>query len=92
MMIEIVINTISAFKKKSLLQEVVHGVEQRSVMSEQKVISVYKSKEGFLSERPKRGMNLCCKQCFRIFLSKPEYLSLNSQVLVLVSAALPFSP
>jgi hypothetical protein len=91
MMIVIVINTISALKK-SLLQEVVHGVEKRSVISAQKVISVYKSKEGFLRERPKHGMNLCCKKRFRMFLSKPGHLSLNPQVLVLVSAALPFSP
>jgi hypothetical protein len=80
------------FSIKNLLQEVVHGAEQRSVISEQKVISVYKSKVGFLRERSKHGMNLCCKKCFRMFISKPEYLSLNLQVLVLVSAAVPLSP
>jgi hypothetical protein len=67
-------------------------MEQRSFISEQKVISVYKSKEGFLRDRPKCGINLRCKKCFRMFLSKPGHLNLNLQVLVLVSAAFPFPP
>jgi hypothetical protein len=41
-----------SMEKKSLLKEVIHGMEQRSVISEQQVISVYKTKEQFLRERP----------------------------------------
>jgi len=66
-----------SIKKKSLLHEGVNVVEQRCVISEQKVISVYKSKEGFLRERPKHGMNFCCNKCSRLFLSKLGHLSHN---------------
>jgi hypothetical protein len=52
-------------KKKSLLKDMVHGMEQKSVISEQQVISVYKTKEQFLRERQKHVKELMLQEMFQ---------------------------